>query len=154
MIIELRYSSWSVKEGETSHWDEQVDSNSTISRITTSTICLFNGSSYCSKKLRLTVNCAPLKSWQLTVNVILSFVAVGGGGGKIQKPSSREKNLIRKGFLQGWHIGIGRNEISADIAHIGKTDISVSVIIPADMYRPICNIGTMHGYLLRLGYRL
>ncbi len=33
---------------------------------------------------------------------------------------------------QGWHIGIGRYEISADIAHIGKTDISVSVIIPAD----------------------
>ncbi len=27
---------------------------------------------------------------------------------------------------QGWHIGIGRYEISADIGHIGKTDISVS----------------------------
>ncbi len=43
--------------------------------------------------------------------------------------------------VQGWHIGIGRYEISADIAHIGKTDISVSVIIPTDTYRPICNIG-------------
>ncbi len=42
---------------------------------------------------------------------------------------------------QGWHIGIGRYEISADIAHIGKTDISVSVITPTDIYRPICNIG-------------
>ena len=30
-------------------------------------------------------------------------------------------------FIQGWHIGIGRYEIS------------VSVIIPADTYRPICN---------------
>ncbi len=28
-------------------------------------------------------------------------------------------------------------------AHIGKTDISVSVIIPADTYRPICNIGNL-----------
>ncbi len=44
---------------------------------------------------------------------------------------------------QGWHIGIGRYEISADIAHIGKTDISVSVIIPADTYRPIWNIGNL-----------
>ncbi len=84
---------------------------------------------------------------------------------------------------QGWHIGIGRYEISANIAHIGKTDISVSVIIPADTYQPICNIKSvfvdldlkpldldltierigfgfelfcvipMHGYLLKLGYR-
>ena len=44
---------------------------------------------------------------------------------------------------QGWHIGIGRYEISADIGHIGKTDISVSVIIPADTYWPICNIGNL-----------
>ncbi len=44
---------------------------------------------------------------------------------------------------QGWHIGIGRFEISADIAHIGKTDISVSVSIITDIYWPICNIGNL-----------
>ena len=44
---------------------------------------------------------------------------------------------------QGWHIGIGRYEISADTAHICKTDISVSVSITADIYRPICNIGNL-----------
>ncbi len=43
--------------------------------------------------------------------------------------------FIIKASDQGWHIGIGR--------YFGKTDISVSVIIPADTYRPI---------LLRVGY--
>ena len=36
---------------------------------------------------------------------------------------------ISKHFLQCWHIGIGRYEISADMAHIDKTGISVSVSI-------------------------
>ncbi len=51
--------------------------------------------------------------------------------------------ILQLGYspTQGWHIGIGRYEISPDIAHIGKIDISVSVIIPADTlrlgYRPV-----------------
>ena len=39
---------------------------------------------------------------------------------------------------QGWHISV-----SADMAHIGKTDISVSVSITTDIYRPICSIGNL-----------
>ncbi len=38
---------------------------------------------------------------------------------------------------QGWHIGIGRYDISADMANIGKTDISVWVMAPVPIYRPI-----------------
>ncbi len=43
---------------------------------------------------------------------------------------------------QGWHIGIGRYRISADKGHIGKTDISVSVVALPLKYRPICDIGS------------
>ncbi len=50
---------------------------------------------------------------------------------------------MKQAKMQGWHIGIGRYEISDDIAHIGKTDISVSVSSTADMYRPICHIGSL-----------
>ncbi len=58
-------------------------------------------------------------------------------------------NFLNKPLFEGWPtdyyywatwVGIS---VSADIAHIGKTDISVSVIIPADTYRPICNIGNL-----------
>ena len=48
-------------------------------------------------------------------------------------------NLDSYGVI-GYPFRVGIS-VSADIAHISKTDISVSVITPADIYRPICNIG-------------
>ena len=33
----------------------------------------------------------------------------------------------------GWHVGIGRYKISANMGYMGKTDISVSVSICADI---------------------
>ncbi len=63
-----------------------------------------------------------------------------GGQGLVQIRDGQGWQL--EGHVQGlvqirdgqvWHTGIGRYEILADIAHNGKTDISASVSITADM---------------------